>query len=134
MAPLTCIYVDEVNNIKCDKRALYNYEEEKGCRYCKDHALDNMVNKNYNICSVGNCKKRASYKNAEKKHFCGEHKVLNGESKIVNTNHKKCQLKVNDKKVCKERALYNFKGMDPEYCHEHKEDNMICVYNEKYKQ
>lgn len=123
-----CIHID-TNNIKCDKRALFNYESGKGCRYCKDHKSDDMVNKNYNICFIVNCSKRASYRNSEKKHFCGEHKV----SDVVNTNHKKCQIEKNNIKFCKKRALYNFKDLDPEYCNEHKDIDMICVYNEKYK-
>ena len=124
--PLECIHIDLTNNIKCDKRALYNYEDAKGCRYCKNHALDNMVNKNYNICSVDGCKKRASYKNLEKKHFCGEHKVLNGESKIVNTNHKKCI------KCKKSRPSFNYKDKNiPTHCNICKLDGMEDVYHKK---
>jgi hypothetical protein len=123
--PAKCIYIDNLNNIKCRNRALFNYEKEKGCRYCKDHVLENMVNKNNVICFIDNCIKRASYRNLENKYTCGKHKVLSGRNNIVNINHKKCQLKIDNKKVCKGRALYNFKGMDPEYCNYHKIDDMV---------
>jgi hypothetical protein len=59
----------------CDNIPYYNYKNEKGKLYCKEHKLDKMVNKKYDYCIFDDCLTQASYnyENVKKPIYCKKH-------------------------------------------------------------
>ena len=62
----------------CKNRALFNYKNERGRIYCKDHKLENMINKSQNVCKFEDCLKIPSFKYKDGKIlYCSKHKKEN---------------------------------------------------------
>ena len=104
---------------ECNKRASFNYKG-KPAKYCKVHALKDMINVNNKICLE--CDKRALYNiKGKPAEYCCDHKKQN----MINVVSKRCL-------ECNKRPSYNYEGMKKSiYCKEHKKDGMIIVRSKK---
>jgi hypothetical protein len=109
----------------CSNKAIYNYKNEKGQKYCKEHKLDNMCNKTKKICSEIDCiKNTCKYSTIH----CTDHYVKD----IVIPNNLD-EIDLNDKESknknncnpdcivlnCNISANYNKKGLKATYCSKH---------------
>ena len=106
-----CIFPD------CKTRANFNYEGKKGI-YCSVHKLENMIDVNHKRCITPNCIKIPScnYPNETKALYCSVHK-LEG---MVSTKTKHC-ITPN----CIKLPTHNLPNKKPQYCFDHKTENMI---------
>jgi hypothetical protein len=104
----------------CVNKAIYNYKNEKGQKYCKEHKLDNMANKSKKICSNGDCIKNTCKYSKE---LCSDH-YNKLHPPILTNNPKPKPMKTNSNpnciiEGCKVSANYNKKGLPAEYCSKH---------------
>ena len=117
----------QCQQLNCPNKAIYNYKNKKGQRYCKDHKLDNMCNKTKKICDEIDCiKNTCKYS----KIYCTDHYVkeiiIPDNLDEINLNGSKEELK-NKKNSnpdciilnCTISANYNKKGLTAEYCSKH---------------
>ena len=100
----------------CGKRPSYNFKGEKPM-YCKEHAKPGMVDVISRRCNHEGCEKQASFgKKGQRKEWCTQHKPEYAED-----DSPKC-------KTCGKHAVFgNPLTMVPEYCSEHKLDDMADV-------
>ncbi len=105
----------------CDKRAYFNYKEEKTGKYCTNHKLNGMIDVKSKRCL--NCDKRQNfnYEGKTKALYCNEHK-LDG---MINVKHTRCLN-------CYKIPSFNYEGKTKAlYCSQHKLDGMIDVISKR---
>lgn len=108
----------------CIKVPSFNFEGLKP-EYCASHKEENMISTEIKQkCCYGICKKRANYKNQDKRKptHCNEHKT---QDMVIHIKRKRCEFN-----NCYQQAKYNLYGLKPKFCKEHKEhkeENMINV-------
>ena len=116
---MKCIYKD------CKTRPNFNFEGELKGLYCKDHALDNMIDIKNKKCIYPLCKTRPNF-NFEgelKKLYCKDHALDN----MIDIKSKKCIYP-----LCKTQPSFNLEGeLKALYCKTHALDNMIDIKNKK---
>ena len=113
--------------IGCDKRASFNFPNEKLRICCKKHCFHGMINVMNVKCKFENCKKQPIYnfENERRPIYCGEHKEIN----MIDIKNKKCKFE-----GCTKQPTYNFQNEKRAlYCKEHKEIGMIDVLNKRCK-
>ena len=115
----------QCRQLNCLNKAIYNYKNEKGQRYCKDHKLDNMCNKTKKICDEIDCIKNIC---KYSKTHCTDHYVkeiiIPNDLDDIDLNEKKSKNKKNSNPNCvilncTISANYNKKGLKAEYCSKH---------------
>ena len=140
--PAKCVFeVNTSSGIKdiCGKRASYNIKGGKA-KFCSEHKDRDMIDTTKPVCIIESCSKRGLFKlnngivkRGETIYFCSIHKPDSDEN-LVNSNHTLCKHLVNDVKLCKSRALYNYTNLQPEFCSEHKKQDMIHIFNYNNKE
>ena len=117
----------QCQQLNCSNKAIYNYKNEKGQKYCKDHKLDNMCNKTKKICDEIDCiKNTCKYSNI----YCTDHYVKeiiipdNLDEINLNDSKEESKKKKNSNPDCiilncNISANYNRKGLKAEYCSKH---------------
>jgi len=109
----------------CKKRPNYNYEGENIQMYCKEHALENMVNNKGKRCFFENCKIRPvyNYDGETTPLYCKKHSLEN----MVNIKDKRCIFE-----GCKKIPSFNYKDENKAiYCKNHSLENMVDVIHKK---
>lgn len=101
----------------CKKRASFNYKGETKYIYCAKHSLAGMINITYKSCKFQDCNVKPNFNHqGEKKGlYCEKHK----EDVMVDVVHKKCKAV-----GCFIQPSFNYSDQKPEWCEEHKKDNM----------
>lgn len=98
----------------CHKRARYGYERSRPIS-CRDHKNELMFDVTHPKCPE--CNKRGIYGHKEDKiRYCGDHRVG------IDMNCKKCRL-------CDRQAIYGY--VVPEYCRDHRKDDMLSITAKK---
>ncbi len=116
-----------INDIRCNKRASYGFNDSKLKQYCSIHKKINMVNLENNICKEVGCLQRALYGFSydKIKIYCINHKT----DYMINLNHKLCEYT-----DCINSASFNYPHHNKKYCYTHKLSGMInisrqlCIY------
>ena len=115
----------QCQGLNCTNKAIYNYKNEKGQKYCKEHKLDNMCNKSKKICDEIDCIKNIC---KFSKNYCTDHYVkeliIPDNLDEIDLNEKKSKNKKNSNPNCvilncTISANYNKKGLTAEYCAKH---------------
>ena len=103
---------------ECNKRCYYNFVNEKSPLYCTQHKKENMINITYKRCCEINCTDRACYNfsNKEETLYCFKHKKKD----MINITKSKCQHT-----KCTQDKIYGFKNKKPQFCIDHKKENMV---------
>ena len=113
------IYYDKCIFEDCNEYAWYNYEGEVKRKFCKNHALENMILINLRLCEFCNKVPIYGYIEDKKRIRCTDHKDEN----MIDLVHGNCIYE-----NCLKRAYFNFdKEKNPLYCSEHKIDGMINI-------
>ncbi len=116
----------------CSNKAIYNYKNAKGQKYCKEHKLDNMANKTKKICLESDCIKNIC---KYSKLYCTEHYLKDVNHTFVE-EPKKEKVKTNSNpnciiENCNVSANYNKKGLKAIYCANHAKE--IGIDNEEHQ-
>ena len=115
----------QCQGLNCTNKAIYNYKNEKGQKYCKEHKLDNMCNKSKKICDEIDCIKNIC---KFSKIYCTDHYVkeliIPDNLDEIDLNEKKSKNKNNRNPDCiilncNISANFNKKGLTAEYCAKH---------------
>ena len=115
----------QCRQLNCLNKAIYNYKNEKGQRYFKDHKLDNMCNKTKKICDEIDCiKNTCKYSKTHCTDHCVKEIIIPNDLDEIDLNEKKSKNKKNSNPNCvilncTISANYNKKGLKAEYCSKH---------------
>ena len=114
------------SHASCTKRPSFNFEGSTTAAYCRQHAVDGMVDVVSKRCSHDSCTKRPSF-NFEGRAtaaYCKKH-VLDG---MVDVVSKRCSYG-----SCTKRSSFNFAGSKkPAYCEQHATDGMVNVRRSRF--
>lgn len=107
----------------CAKYSSFNFEDEKGAKFCAAHKEKGMVDIKSKRCKETGCRKGPAFNiEGQKPEYCSEHKDEN----MVNVKNKKCAFK-----GCKIEPSYGELGGKPIYCVTHKDKTMVHIKGKK---
>jgi len=81
----------------CIKTATYGFKKND-IKYCKNHALDKMINLDNKICQYKNCRQKSVFGHLHKdskKMYCKNHKMKN----MINLLNYKHSIKINKNNI-----------------------------------
>ena len=104
----------------CTRQPNFNFEGIQKEAYCRQHAVDGMVDVRQGRCSRDSCHKPPAFNfEGSKAACCGQH----AEDGMVHVRTERCA-----QKACTKAPSYNFKGSTMRmYCKQHAEDGMVNV-------
>ncbi len=101
----------------CDIEPTFNYNNIKPGIYCVKHKKYGMNDVKHNTCCITGCAKRAHYFDENKNGYCPVHK--NEKEDMIGPKRKNCIVD-----NCETRPSFNFEGLEPQYCNQHKLNGM----------
>jgi hypothetical protein len=119
-----CKYVDE-SGIQCESIASFGNIDDKIKHFCAKHKEFDMLDFHNKDCIEDGCGTRPCYNYPDKKGgiYCTQHK-LEG---MINVVDGKCNGVHENGEVCLKIPTYNFDGLKPKFCYDHKLNGMKNV-------
>ena len=120
LRPVTVSTMRRCHYSQCDAGASYKFEgDSKSPAYCRQHALDGMVDVHNKRCAHDSCRKHPNFnvEGSKRPAYCKQH----AGNAMVNVRKRRCS-----RGSCKKIPNFNFVGRKvPVYCKQHAEDGMV---------